>query len=65
MTEKFGKNIGLLRQREVHEEDHEVRRLLGSENEFGNKELINSWQKIIEYDPTRSAPKEPRRNLKG
>ena len=66
VTEKFGTNRrATTTARSSRRRAREVRRLLGSVNEFGNKELINSWQKIAEYDITRSDPKEPRRILKG
>ena len=66
VTEKFGKNRrATTTARSSRRRAREVRRLLDSVNINSWQELTNSWQKSIEYYPTRSAPKEPRRDSKG
>ena len=66
VTEKFGKNRrASTTARSSRRRAREVRRLLDNVNINSWQELTNSWQKSIEYYPTRSALKEPRRDSKG
>ena len=60
VTEKFGKNIGLLRQREVHEEDHEVRRLLVATPRASS--VTRSTSTLGRRSPSTTRQGRPRKN---